>query len=988
MIAFSWLASRRIPPANIGLIRFIFARTITVIVFALVLSARATFAADDAKTLLSKAQAHLAKGRYEEAIETYEQAASAKADADAIALGKSEALQAIGNWDGAERTIAARIAAEGKSPSAMLLARAAELHFARGRIADAEAAAARALKFDPDQPLARLVSADCYAETGRLHEANEGYRWFIRFYNDRQPQDAATLLMVARGSVQYARWNGNTQIFHFVVNTLCPDALKADANAWPAHYLAGGLLLEKYNREQAVPALERALAINPRAAEVLVLLGRDALDQNDFAKADAKADEALEINPKLPAALRLKADVCYLTGRIADARTAAAKAAEINPRDPLTLARIAACDLAEEGLPSAAKLERLLTDPQNSAASLGRGANARFVKLWLDVARSNPKPGKFLIELGRLLEMRRRFDVAEVCYRRAMVVMPQLSESKTSLGMLLMRVGKTDEAHKILDDALRADPYHRRVSNFRKVLKLLDGYQAITTEHFVIRVDSKLDKLLGGYMADYLEGIYPELVKEFGFAPPQRTQFEIYNKTDSISGHEWFSARMVGLPWIQTIGASTGVMVAMASPTAAPAPFNWARVLRHEFVHVITVQQSGFNIPQWFTEALAVLNEGYPPPALWDDLLVERLAKGDLRTLENLDRGFQRPANSDDWQFTYCQSRLYAEYMIERGGRDALHKMLEAYRGNALTPAAIRQVFGVDLAQFEKGYREFLTRKAAGLRRVQRRPSQSVDELERELQAKPEDPAVAGAYAWVLLEAGDTGLARTTAKRALEKNPREPWAAIVLARLDADGQQYAEGAARLESLLDRAHPHREALITLVKLKLLDEKSKEAIDLCELGRKNFPSSPEFVQGLAAAAVQLDDVPRLTAALETLCPMLPDDSVPRKKLTQIAMLQKHYPQAVQYGRSALHVDVLDSDLHREMGEAYLALGDIKKALPELEAADQLKPNDNAIEILLSRALIASARRADAKKHLQAMLARDKTNADVRTLLKSLD
>ena len=31
---------------------------------------------------------------------------------------------------------------------------------------------------------------------------------------------------------------------------------------------------------------------------------------------------------------------------------------------------------------------------------------------------------------------------------------------------------------------------------------------------------------------------------------------------------------MVGLPWIQTIGASTGMIVALASPTAVDKPFN------------------------------------------------------------------------------------------------------------------------------------------------------------------------------------------------------------------------------------------------------------------------------------------------------------------------------------------------------------------------------------------------------------------------------
>jgi hypothetical protein len=42
-----------------------------------------------------------------------------------------------------------------------------------------------------------------------------------------------------------------------------------------------------------------------------------------------------------------------------------------------------------------------------------------------------------------------------------------------------------------------------------------------------------------------------------------------------------------------------GKIVAMASPDRSPRQFSWARVLRHEFVHVVNLQQTGFNIPRW-----------------------------------------------------------------------------------------------------------------------------------------------------------------------------------------------------------------------------------------------------------------------------------------------------------------------------------------------------------------------------------------------------
>jgi cellulose synthase operon protein C len=926
----------------------------------------------------------LAKGRYEEAEEVFRKAADAKADPVLVALSISRIKEALGAWEDAEKAVTEALKRQTAQPQ--LLARLAELQFARGRLVDAEKTAEAAVAASSDNAAARLVLADVYAATGRFAEANSGYRWFIRYYNARQPEDAATLLLVARGSVQYARWNHNTQIFHFVVNTLCPDALKNDASAWDAHFISGALLLEKYNREQAVPELEQALAINPRAAEAIVLIGQDALDNNDFEKAEAKAAEALRINPRLPSALQLKADVCFLSGRVGPALAAATAALAVNPHDEGVLARAAACALMTEGVPSHSALVSWLAKTPTGDEAKSPAASPRFGKIWADVTATNPRPGVFLTSLGGLLETRRRFDVAEVCYRRALALAPQLPEAKTSLGMLLMRVGRTDQARKILDEAFQADPYHTRVSNFRKVLKLLDGYQAISTEHFVIRVDSKLDKLLGGYIAEYLEEIYPQLVERFGFAPPQRTQIEVFNNSEGISGHEWFSARMVGLPWIQTIGASTGVMVALASPTSAPVPFNWARVLRHEFVHVITVQQSGFNIPHWFTEALAVLNEGYPPPSEWMELLARRFPD-QLRTLATLDRGFERPANSDDWQFAYCQSRLYAEYMIERGGAESLRKMLAAYHDGRSTPAAIKQVFGVDIAKFEQGYREFLKPKVVALHATERPPSKNIQTLEKEVEAHPKSASLAGAYAWALLEKGNTGLAKKTAKDALAIDPKQPWAALVLSRLDAEDQRYSAGIARLEPLLDRAAPHAEILMTLAKLKLLDDKSQQAAELCELGMKYYPWQPDFVRGLAAAEGQLGDEKRLAEALARLCDLAPDDAAPRKRLAELALKQGRFLDAVRLAKSALYVEVLDAEIHRDLGEAYLGAKQIKQALPELEAAVELKPKDDDIELAFAKALSAAGRAPEARKHLQAILDRDGKNAAARTALDKL-
>ena len=137
-------------------------------------------------------------------------------------------------------------------------------------------------------------------------------------------------------------------------------------------------------------------------------------------------------------------------------------------------------------------------------------------------------------------------------------------------------------------------------------------------------------------------------------------------------------------------------------------PFNWARVLTHELVHVITLQQTEFNIPHWYTEALAVESEGFPRPQEWNRMLLERVPGRKLLNLDTINLGFIRPKEPEDRQMAYCQAQLYARYMLKRFGDDALIKMLMAYRRGLTTDRAIDDCFHVAKADFEKGYLAYL----------------------------------------------------------------------------------------------------------------------------------------------------------------------------------------------------------------------------------------------------------------------------------------
>lgn len=900
------------------------------------------------------ATAHFSHGRYAEAEEALAQVL--KTDPPPVAAVR---LMADLDWvqgrrDAAQQGLQAAINREPKD--AKLLAELARRLYQRGRMEEALKAAEAALKLDVDQPLAHLVQADVWTETGDLRKAADGYRWFVRYYNRVQPTDAETLLIVAEGAAQYARWRSVSQIFDFVVNTLAEDALKANADCWQAHHLAGALLLEKYNRADGLPELTKALAINPNAIEVRLTLAQHALSEMQYDAAMEELGRVLEIDATEPTALRLKAEVLVQQGNLGDAGPLIEKSLAIRPGEQaaLALAAYMRSQTGEEPTPQRfnellSKLERI--DQFGPPKS-------RFETIVVDLAKRNPHPGYFLTELGRLFKLQRQFALAELCYQQAVTTMPQLAQPKSELGLLHFQAGRIDDARKLMDAAFEADPYHVRISNMRKVLKVLDGYATITTPHFVIRVDSQLDSLLAKYMAEELEAVYADVTKEYGFEPPQRTQIEVYNKAKGLAGHQWFSARMTGMPWLQTIGASTGLIIALTSPAATDEPYNWARVLRHEFVHIVTLQQTDFHIPHWFTEALATRAEGYPMPQEWERLLRNRHAEGKLRNLDNLHLGFQRAESREDWDMAYCQSVLYAEYFVERFGKEALPKLLDAYRNTRSTDVALQAAFGIAKGDIEQGYREFLDRRVQALgpdRAVDAPMTKSAEDIEAAYAAEPFDLDAREAFAELKLRQRNLDEAREVATSVLEEEPKRTRAALVLSQILSSEDAHVEAAQVLEAAFDPKRPNAELWDRLGRLKLQTGAAKEAYELYRQGQTAFPADRRFTRGVAEAAKAAGEKAAWKAALEAIAKFDADDADVRLSRAQIALEEKDFAAAVQYGKLALQIDVLDLEIHRVLARGYRGLKQTDAALAEYDAALSLKPGDASL----------AAERAEVKK-----------------------
>lgn len=841
---------------------------------------------------LAAARLRWLKGNYEEAAALYEKLAGEPAQRPPATVGLSQALEAVGEYDKALAVVEAALKEAAGHPD--LLARQAEVLYLRGRWEEADRAAAEALAADKSNLPARWVRGQILRDRGETKKADSEFRWFTPYYNENELKSPEALMLVGLAATEYSRWHKSlADQFQFILTELYGEASKRDKDYWPAEAAAGDLLLEKYNRPEALAAYDKALTVNPRATAALVGKGLAALERLEYKDASGFAERALKVNPRFPPALRLSAEVALGSGDVAAAVKDLEQARAVNPRDERTLGALAACFTMQRKKDAVAAL-------------VG------------EATRRNPTPAVFYQELADRLEQRRWYEPAETYFKKAAELRPEEAGAQNSLGLLYMRLGKEKEARDNLQKAFERDPFNVRVSNSLKVLRHLERYETLTTDHFELRFDPKTDKALAHWMAGYLESIHGELVQQFDYRPKGKILLEVF------STHEMFSGRTVALPDLHTIGACTGKVVALVSPHGKRSgrtmePFNWNRVLRHELVHIFNLEQTNFLVPHWFTEGLAVSNEGFPRPQSWNELLAERVPAGEVMTLDTIDLGFIRPRSPLDWHMAYCQAQLYVEYLKKQFGDKSIGAMLEAFREGLDAGAAIQKVCGVDKEQFEKGYRAHLEEVVKGL---QSRPvvkAMSYQQLKEAVQKEAGNVDLKARLADAAYSR-DKAAARKLAKEVLAAKPGHPLASYVLARLALAAGDPEEALKYLEGGLDRAAPEPKVLRELGKLYYNASQFDKAGEVFELGRKAEPFERQWLVELARVYAQTGARDKQAAVLEALVPTDADDFENRRRLAKLLLEMNRAAEAERYARQALEIDFKDAEA-REMYEKSL-------------------------------------------------------------------
>ena len=225
----------------------------------------------------------------------------------------------------------------------------------------------------------------------------------------------------------------------------------------------------------------------------------------------------------------------------------------------------------------------------------------------------------------------------------------------------------------------------------------------------ILKLNKTESDLLLPYMQAEVHTILATYEKKYRMKLPGPVQVEVY------PDHEDFAVRTMGMPGLGALGVTFGQVVAMDSPSARkPGDFNWGATLWHEMSHVFILTATNFRVPRWFTEGLAVHEEGERSPEWRDQPTPEVLVAirdKKLLPVTRLDRGFVYPDYPSQVIVSYFQAGSICDFVKARWGEDKLLDMVHAYAQSKTTPQVMQQDLGIAPEEFDKQYLAWIDKK-------------------------------------------------------------------------------------------------------------------------------------------------------------------------------------------------------------------------------------------------------------------------------------
>jgi len=729
---------------------------------------------------------------------------------------------------------------------------------------------------------------------GRRSEAEPYFLQAISYYDRGLVFDAEDVAWVAKACRALERFHDANNLFR--------EAVRLDPEKLETHVLWGDLFREKYNVAEARRSYEHVLKKNDKHVPALVGMAQTAGGR----AAHEFLDSALGINPRSVSALVARAGLFSEDERYDAAGECLQQALQINPESTDAMALLA-------------------------AIAFLRDDDATLQRLEKKMAILSPGNGHFYARIAEICGRSYRFDKAVRMAQKAVVLDAQHWNGHTILGMNLLRLGNEAQGRFHLEEGFRGDPFNVWAMNLLKVLDVLDGFETLTTEHFIVRMHPSDADILWPYLKPLLEESWKTLTAKYDFRPQGPILIEVFSE------YEDFAVRTSGLPNIgHLLGVCFGGVITLGSPRAhkPPGSINWQEVVWHEFAHVITLQMTGNKMPRWLSEGVSVFEEksGRPEWGRRQDIeLVKAVQEKRIIGLNRLNESFSRAKTLADLNFAYYEASLLVEFIVERYGFETLKTLIYRFATHAKTSDIFRSVFDVSLEEFERHFFTWINARVKMLN----------------VYVTKDGPSDTGPFS-VQMNGGNLPLSED------QKN------------------------VLIEALRKQIEARPRDFLTHLQLGLILYASKDlegAIKHLTIARDLLPgysASPNPRQILAAIYEELGNTQAMIRELEALVNVQQHAYNACLKLGQAAQVRNEFNRAVYYLERAIAVNPYDQDVHRSLGAVAMQRSDYTTAIREygvLLALDETDPALSNTE--LAEAFLRDGNKVQAKRYALAAL-----------------
>lgn len=212
----------------------------------------------------------------------------------------------------------------------------------------------------------------------------------------------------------------------------------------------------------------------------------------------------------------------------------------------------------------------------------------------------------------------------------------------------------------------------------KKVLKNIENYSELETEHFIIR--HKTDDLeVLSLVKEASEEYYDEICNQYNYYPEDKTVVVLYENPDVLlkNANLGKSKPPMGVYYASTIQILSPRLWAPANEDMEYL-FMKEGPMVHEFTHLIIDDITKGNYPLWFTEGLALYSEYIYTGYEWG----KEINKEKIYSINELNSEF----NKLDQHLAYTQSFRVVKYMVETYGfekvKEILKKLEDGYTFN------------------------------------------------------------------------------------------------------------------------------------------------------------------------------------------------------------------------------------------------------------------------------------------------------------------